>query len=720
MNRLAFASPQWRLLGANLIFAAIYFAAGRLGLSLAFYFPSASPVWPPSGLALAALLIYGNRLAPAIFVGAFAVNIVAPGTLGTALCIAVGNTLEALLGAWFLNRYARGRDAFHRAGDIAKALFFVAACSTPISATLGVTSLSLAGKALWENFGLIWFTWWLGDLVGIITLAPFLLIWFARPLPKISLRQFLEGAGISIILVLLATLIFEEPFTKGIRLYPVFAFPPVLWMAYRFRRRGASVAAVILSGLAVYETARGYGPFTLPDANVALLHLQAFMALVTITGLVLAAVVAEQIRSEQYLRVQYGITRVLTEASTLQEAAPQILTAVCEAAGWEFGAIWRVDQSAQVLRCVEVWNLPNLKFENFSQVTRSLTFAKGSGLPGRIWANASPHWIRDVLHDLNFPRASAASKDRLHAGFGFPILLNREVLGIIEFFTREIREPDQDFLQMVAAAGSQIGQFIHRKEAEAELRAAKDQLKSHAEDLEKRVAARTAQLQGTIESLESFSYSIAHDLRAPLRAMAGFTSILREQYAAKLGPEAQDIARRIMDGAARMDQLIVDLLAYGKLTHMELTLGRVDVNEVLQQVRDDLAEQITARKARLEIADSMPRVRANRTVLEQVFVNLVGNALKFVAPEVPPAIQITAQDDTNVVRISVRDNGIGINAKAQARIFKVFERGHVGDYPGTGIGLAIVRLGIERMGGRVGVESAPGQGSCFWVELPKA
>src|SRR5688572_14017998 len=171
------ASAHWRIVAANLVFAAIYFAAGRLGLSLAFHFPSASPVWPPSGLALAALIIYGPRLSPGVFLGALLVNASTPGTtLLAACCIAIGNSLEAIVGAYLVSTYARGRDAFHQPREIAKAIFLAAICSTAISATIGVTSVIISGAPGWPDFWKMWLTWWLGDAVSVIVITPFLLI----------------------------------------------------------------------------------------------------------------------------------------------------------------------------------------------------------------------------------------------------------------------------------------------------------------------------------------------------------------------------------------------------------------------------------------------------------------------------------------------------------------------------------------------------------------
>jgi signal transduction histidine kinase len=239
----------------------------------------------------------------------------------------------------------------------------------------------------------------------------------------------------------------------------------------------------------------------------------------------------------------------------------------------------------------------------------------------------------------------------------------------------------------------------------------------HAEELEKQVAERTRVLNDTVKSLEGVCYTIAHDLRAPLRTLQGFSQILLEDYASSFDEEGRRYAERIVTAASRMDTLIRDLLDYARLTHQELPMTPLNLAAEVQQVMTQLMPEIEARHAEI-IVKPLPQIVGNGTLLIQVITNLLSNALKFVAADTVPRVEIWSEQRDGMVRMFVKDNGIGIDPSQHGRIFGLFQRLHRPDaYPGTGLGLAIVRKGMERMGGAVGVESAPGRGSCFYVDL---
>jgi PAS domain S-box-containing protein len=173
--------------------------------------------------------------------------------------------------------------------------------------------------------------------------------------------------------------------------------------------------------------------------------------------------------TERRLTAEYITARALAESASLAEAAPRILKAICEALNWDHGALWNVDSSTDLLRCVESWHLPSVMLPEFEAVSRRSTFARGLGLPGRVWASGEPAWIPDVVDDVNFPRASIARREGLHGAFALPILTGHQVVGVMEFFSREIREPEDDLLRMLTQVGAQIGHFTERMRAEEEL-----------------------------------------------------------------------------------------------------------------------------------------------------------------------------------------------------------------------------------------------------------
>jgi PAS domain S-box-containing protein len=245
-------------------------------------------------------------------------------------------------------------------------------------------------------------------------------------------------------------------------------------------------------------------------------------------------------------------------------------------------------------------------------------------------------------------------------------------------------------------------------------------LRLYATDLEHKVHERTTDLQAANARLEAFAFSVAHDLRAPLRGMHGLAQALLEDYGGRLDATGRDYAQRVVDEATSMDVLINDLLAYGRLAHIDLAISDVDLREVVDKAVYAVRDDIQRSGADVQIEPALPVVQGNRSVLIQVFSNLLSNAVKFSGDQ--PRVHVWAEmREPRVAHVWVEDQGIGIAAEHQERIFGVFERLHgVETYPGTGIGLAIVKKGIERLGGRVGVESQVGHGSRFWIELPRA
>ncbi|MEB3214400.1 MAG: PAS domain S-box protein [Leptolyngbyaceae bacterium] len=295
------------------------------------------------------------------------------------------------------------------------------------------------------------------------------------------------------------------------------------------------------------------------------------------------------------------------------------------------------------------------------------------------------------------------------------------VLGAHSSEPRAFTQDDVNFLQAIANV---LAAAIYRKQSEYELQKLN-------QTLEQRVRDRTQALEEVNRELEAFSYSVAHDLRAPLRAIQGFAQVLAEDYDTALDDLGKEYIHRMGSSAEHLDVLVEDLLAYSRLGRTEIRLQPVNTAKIIHDIIDDRESAIATKNAQVTVAPHLPTVYAQRSILRQVFSNLIDNSLKFAAPDKVPQISIgSTVKNTSMkgespypswVRLWVEDHGIGIASHHQDRIFKAFERLHgVESYAGTGIGLAIVKRGIERLGGRVGVDSTLNQGSRFWIELPLA
>lgn len=288
-----------------------------------------------------------------------------------------------------------------------------------------------------------------------------------------------------------------------------------------------------------------------------------------------------------------------------------------------------------------------------------------------------------------------------------------EVGLLVDAFNRMLNE-----VQVSQARAEE--ELSERRRVEEALREAHAELDRRAQGLEAAVQDRTAKLRETIGDLEAFSYSIAHDMRAPLRSMSGYSSLLLSEYADKLDAEAQGFLRRIAASAERLDRLIQDVLDYSKIVRGELKLEPVNSGKLVREIIDSYPN-LQPPNAEIIVEGTLPVVRANPAAFTQVISNLLGNAVKFVAEGVQPRVVVRAETTDTTARFWFEDNGIGIETIGRDRIFQMFQRLHHPDkYEGTGIGLTIVRKAVERMGGQVGVESELGRGSRFWVELQRA
>jgi PAS domain S-box-containing protein len=407
--------------------------------------------------------------------------------------------------------------------------------------------------------------------------------------------------------------------------------------------------------------------------------------------------ITEQKRRGQLRNARLAITQILADAGTLAEATPRLLQAVCDSLEWDVGALWQVDAEAEVLRCLEVWHRPAVRIPKFEADCRRRTFLPGVGLPGRVWKSGKSAWIPDVVRDTNFPRAPIAAQEGLHAAFGFPILLGENFLGVVEFFSYHIREPDADLLEMMTTIGGQLGQFIERRQAEEALRQA-DRRK------------------------DEFLAMLAHELRNPLAPIRNSLHIMK---VASADPAAAEQARQIIERQVQhMVRLVDDLSDLSRIMR-----GRIDLRKETTDLTNVVARAVETAQSVLdahgqELDLSMPPspvwLEADPTRLSQVIGNLLNNAAKY--SQRPGRVWLSVAREGAQAVIRVKDEGMGIAAHLLPRVFDVFVQGEntqEQSRQGLGIGLAIVRRLVEMHGGSVTVHSeGPDKGSTFTIRLP--
>ena len=418
-------------------------------------------------------------------------------------------------------------------------------------------------------------------------------------------------------------------------------------------------------------------------------------------------------RAERRLTSQYEVTRALSESRTLEEAGPKILQAICESLEWEMGAFWRLDRQSNVLRCLDLWQAPALKAEEFVLATWQVTFGLGIGLPGRVWSTGKPTWISDVLREANFPRAEAAAKVGFHGAFGFPIKVGTVVEGIIELYSREIEEPDEELLKMVTDVGLKIGQFGERARAEEALRRTEAQL----------------QQSQKMEAVGRLAGGVAHDFNNMLTVIRGYS----ELGLSRLGPG--DALRKELEevkkAADRASGLTGQLLAFSRRQFIAPKI--LDLNSVIHNmegmIRRLLGEDIIELCTVLE--PETGQIKADPGQIEQVIMNLAVNA----RDAMPSGGRLTIETGNiqfgnygyrapmgieagQYVALVVRDTGHGMDEETQSHIFEPFfttkEKGK-----GTGLGLSTVYGIVKQSGGYIEVESKPGRGATFKIYFPR-
>jgi PAS domain S-box-containing protein len=518
------------------------------------------------------------------------------------------------------------------------------------------------------------------------------------------------------------------------------------------------------------------------------------------------------------------------EATTVDSALQTCLDEVCAHTGWQVGHAYLLDREAGVLVPTTIWHVADEdRFRSFREITEATRFGPGEGLVGRVLVSGRPEWVTDVMRASYFTRARGGTELGIRAGLVFPILVAHEMVGVLEFYSTRIAEPDEALLEVMGQVGIQIGRVVERVRAEEALRFseakfagiisissdavvsvdedqritffnhgaehifgyAADEVLGQPLDLliperlrhthraeveafaDGPVAARRMGERGQITGrrkdgeifpadasiskldvagnriytavlrdvtdrvraeqaleeqaeelarsnaeLEQFAYVASHDLQEPLRMVASYTQLLARRYRGRLDPDAEEFIAFAVDGVTRMQALINDLLAFSRVGTRSGTLEETDAGAVLDRVLLNLGPALDESGANVTY-DPLPTITMDAIELGQVLQNLIGNALKFHRREVPPRVHVSALRGTADWTFSVSDNGIGIASEYADRIFVLFQRLHSrAEHPGTGIGLAICKKIVERRGGRIWMESSPGEGSTFHFTIP--
>lgn len=421
--------------------------------------------------------------------------------------------------------------------------------------------------------------------------------------------------------------------------------------------------------------------------------------------------VTDRKRTEGRLALQYAVTRILSESLEIGESAGKILRTACETLDWEVGVLWKVDAAEAILRCVDICHSNSTATPEFDRLSQNSLFKKGVGLPGRIWQSGTPFWIDNVVSDPNFPRAPVALREGLRGAFGFPILIDSDIWGIIEFLSSEIREPDDELMNLAAGIGGQIGQFAQRKRAEAEL----------ADLLEReRVARADAEKANRLK--DEFLATLSHELRTPLNAVIGWSRMLNS---GRLDRENSKHAQEVIErNAWAQKQIIEDILDISRVItgKLQLNLSPVNLAVVIDAALDAVRPALEAKEIKIEaiIDSSLRAISGDADRLQQVVWNILSNAAKFTPSGGSVEISVR-QSDTHVL-IQVKDSGPGIEPDFLPYVFERFRQADgstTRTHGGLGLGLAIVRQLVELHGGTIAVENrSDSQGAIFTIRLP--
>jgi len=438
--------------------------------------------------------------------------------------------------------------------------------------------------------------------------------------------------------------------------------------------------------------------------------------------------ITERKRAEEALRHEAATIRLLQRVATAanetadtQTALREAIEAVCDYTGWGVGHAFLLDKPSNELVPSGVWHESgDADLAAFRRITEATRFAPGVDLPGRVLKNSRPVWVRDVLADPGFVRARATTQVGIRAGFALPVMVGREVAAVLEFYTDQPVEPDPNMLELMANIGTQIGRVIERKRINDVLENRVADRTAQLENANRELSRRAIELEAINRELESFSYSVSHDLRAPLRGIFGFSQALQEDFGDRLDDAGRALLERIKAASQRMARLIDDMLGLSRVTRAEMKPERVDLSALCGEIVAELRKAAPARRVDAIVAPDV-WAEGDAHLLRVLLQNLLDNAFKFTSRKDSARIEFGRQSAESETVFFVRDNGAGFEMQYAGKMFGPFQRLHsMKEFEGTGIGLATVQRIVNRHGGRVWAEGRLGEGATFYFTLGKA
>lgn len=675
---------SWRYLGLAGIVTVAYFLAAELGLSLASVHTNVSPVWPPTGIAIAALLIFGRRLWPAILIGAFLANLWTGVSVPVALGIASGNTLESVA-AFYLLTHRPQADYFSSIRNVLKFILFAVVISPMISATIGNVSLCTGGEAQWEGFGRLWLTWWLGDGFGALIVAPFLLAWHLNWKRRASSTAVIEAAVLLTGLFLVSIVAFGGWIPGADKRYPIahLTWPFLVWAALRLDQRIVTAATLLLSLVAVWGTAQGYGSFVRGGPNESLLLLQLFIGSTALLTYVLYAAMRERTTAQKE-KLDLAAA-VAIERKRVEDIVAHVP-----------GVVW------------EAWGEPEAATQRIDFVSNYVE--KMLGYSVEEWLS-TPNFWRTIVHEEDREAAGREAARTFASGKGG---VNR-----FRWITKDGREVWVESQSVVVCdeTGKPVAMRGVTMDITETIKAQEERTKLLESEREARAQAEQAN-----RLKDEFLATISHELRTPLNAIVGWARLLRSgQLDSGNLAHAYEVIER---NAWSQKQIIEDMLDVSRIITGKLRIGLVPLElvPVIQAAMDVVRPAAEAKEIVFKSQFDTPEllVSGDAERLQQVIWNLLSNAVKFTPNG--GVVEILVQRKNGSAEIEVRDDGPGIPVDFLPHVFERFSQADSSStrrHGGLGLGLAITRHLVELHGGAVKAKNKEdGSGAVLTVTLP--